>query len=67
MRRKTFRESDVLKAIRGAKAAGVEPGEVRVTSEGEIRILLRHHSQFASHSAREFQDEISKHFGNDRF
>jgi hypothetical protein len=51
--------------LRGARAAGLEPDEVCVKPNGEIRLLLRH-GGVAREGALEIQDELSRHF-NGRF
>lgn len=59
-------KKSVETAVRGARAAGFEPEEVRVRPDGEIRLLLRLGGP-ASEGAAEIQDELSRHFANDRF
>lgn len=34
-----FRQADVTRAIKGAQAAGFEPGELRISQDGTIRVL----------------------------
>lgn len=37
---RTVRQADIQRALRGARAAGFDPKELRVGSDGEIRVIL---------------------------
>jgi hypothetical protein len=41
IRRSVFRQVDVTRAIKGAKAAGVEPGQVEIRPDGTIVVVPR--------------------------
>lgn len=59
-------QKSVERALRGARAAGFEPEEVRVGPDGEIRLLARRgDGAFVSNS--EIQDELTSHFAHARF
>lgn len=40
MAKQAFTQSDVCKALRGARAAGLEPRETRISRTGEIRLIF---------------------------
>lgn len=62
-RRAAFTQLDIQRAVRGARAAGCSPDELRIGPTGEIRLLFanREHS---TDTAREVLDEIEGHFGH---
>lgn len=53
-----FRQDDLKRALKGAKAAGVEPEEARILPTGEIRLMLRS-SDAPSSTAREVCEELA--------
>lgn len=62
-RRGAFTQLDVQRAVRGARAAGVNPGEIRIAQSGEIRIFLAS-GEAPSETPREVLDELEGHFRN---
>ena len=63
MPRVAFTQADVAKAIRGARAAGIEPREVRVRHGGEIVIVAGRATE-AKETSPDVLDEIEGHFGH---
>jgi hypothetical protein len=63
---RSLTRKNVETVLRGARAAGLEPDEVCVRPDGEIRLLLRRGGAAAG-GASEIQDELSRHFANGRF
>lgn len=61
--RQSFRQRDVTRALRAARDAGMEPAEVCITKDGDIRILVADMKAAASDTRAVF-DEISRHFSN---
>ncbi len=62
-RRAAFTQLDVQRAFRGAQAAGIQPEELRISPQGEIRILCRRREGPTDTSA-DVLDEIDRHFGH---
>jgi hypothetical protein len=62
-RRGAFTQLDVQRAVRGARAAGASPDELRIAPSGEIRILFKS-AAASSSTPREVLDEIEGHFGH---
>ena len=61
-RRAAFTQMDVQRAVRGARAAGIQPEELRISPQGEIRIMFRN-SESSTDVDREVAEEIERHFG----
>jgi len=59
-RRAAFTQLDVQRAVRGARAAGIQPEELRISPAGEIRILFQ--PSPAKDEPSEVVDEIERHF-----
>lgn len=57
-RSSAFTQLDVQRAVRGAKAAGAQPEEIRISRDGEIRILFKPTVDAPSAVV----DEIERHF-----
>jgi hypothetical protein len=62
-RRAAFTQLDVQRAVRGARAAGIQPDELRISPTGEIRILFSS-AQGSTETPRDVLDEIERHFGD---
>lgn len=62
-RRAAFTQLDVQRAVRGARAGGVSPDELRIAPTGEIRLLFRNRES-STDTARDVLDEIEGHFGH---
>ncbi len=54
--RQKVKQADIQRALRGARAAGFDPKELRVGSDGEIRVILADLPADADASVR---DEIA--------
>lgn len=50
------KQADIQRALRGTRAAGFDPKEIRIGSDGEIRVIL---TDGASMSDTEVVDEIA--------
>ena len=60
-----FSQADVQRALKGAKAAGLEPDEVFIDPDGAIRVRMRRPEASAGgDTPRDVRAEIARHFGN---
>lgn len=57
----SFRQRDITRALKGAMEAGVQASEVRITRDGDIRILVAD-VRSAVGASRDVLDEIARHF-----
>lgn len=63
-RRAAFTQLDVQRAVRGARAAGVSPDELRIAPTGEIRMMFRNRETSSSDTPRDVLDEIEELLGD---
>lgn len=61
-RRSAFTQLDVQRAVRGARAAGLDACEIRIAPNGEIRVLSG--AVRSGDTPRDVLDELQRHFGH---
>ena len=59
MKRASFTQADLKRAMKAAQAAGIDTDEVRIEPDGAIRILIHRGSE---NTPRDVRDEIERHF-----
>jgi len=57
-----FTQLDLQRAIKATKAAGLTPSEVRVTAEGEIRVMIAQPRSLTGETPEDVRGELERHF-----